>query len=195
MKLCIHVGAVFSVFTLIMSQGFMGVAAAGNGRIPLSALAGKASSISQGQFAICLNATSFVEESCETAGLVVPLNSLSLGTSTRDVRGNACETFTGVNSNLPVNASPQPPIIFNSTSRITAWDASTGSGDAAFTLYIGGKCNGANFDSIGATPVNTGTAHLVASDNGKRLDSLFTTFTDPVGGIGAFSLSGTNRQQ
>ena len=54
---------------------------------------------------------------------------------------------------------------------------------------------GAEFDSTGATVLNTLTIHLVASDGGRRIDIVVTTQTDPVGDIGAFNVSGFDIKQ
>jgi len=75
------------------------------------------------------------------------------------------------------------------------YDPASGTGDQSFTLYTGGKCNGATFDSTGATATSTGTDHFVASDNGKRLDGIFTSTTDAIGGIGDFSQTFVALQQ
>ena len=74
--------------------------------------------------------------------------------------------------------------------KVTSYNPATGSGDSSFTSYTGGNCVGSKFDSTGATATNTGTLHFVASNGGRRTDSVDTTLTDPVGDIGAFNLSG-----
>jgi len=74
------------------------------------------------------------------------------------------------------------------------YDSTTGIGDASYTVYYGGKCIAATFDSTGATKCCSYTTHFVVTDQ-NRVDSIFTTLTDPVGGLGGFSLSKTELRQ
>ena len=67
--------------------------------------------------------------------------------------------------------------------------------DESFIAYSGGSCNGASFDSIGATKFSTGTDHFVVSEQGKRVDFQLITLTNPADSVGGFSLSGVNRAQ
>jgi hypothetical protein len=78
-----------------------------------------------------------------------------------------------------------------------AYDPATGSGDGTFTSYLSGKCVGATFmGSTNVTNVNsTGTYHFVASDDGKRVDTITTSATDPIGGVGDFFFVGTGLRQ
>jgi len=95
-----------AIFAVAMSENLSTVAA-GEGGIPLSALAGGYASTAQGSFAICLNPTTHIEESCTTAGTrVIPLSFVAAGSSTSDSNGNFCNTFSQVISDLPVDASP-----------------------------------------------------------------------------------------
>ena len=165
--------------------------AGGESGIPLPT--GQFSQTFQGSFALCLNPTTFAEESCSTSGvLVVPLSILTNGVVTADAAGNGCATLAEVVSDLPVNASP-PTVIPNehSVSKLLNYDSTTGTGDVSFTNYTGGTCNGATFDSTGATETASGTDHLVVTDGGKRVDFLITNVTDSTGGIGDFSAFGT----
>ncbi len=70
----------------------------------------------------------------------------------------------------------------------------------SLTTYSGGRCNGATFDSGGATEIATATAHFAASNGGKRIDLIITSLvgfvTDTTGNVfGDFSLSGTLLKQ
>jgi hypothetical protein len=185
-----------AICALVMSEN-LSRALADEGKIPLSALAGGYSFTVPGTFATCLSPTApFPEESCTTDGaLVIPLQGSSIGEVTRDSAGNACVTFTGVFANLPVDASPPQIVPFHTAIKLLNYDAGTGVGDEAFTDYSGGMCNGAKFNSAGATVTSSGTEHFVTSKDGKRIDTLFTSFTDPVGGIGDFSVSGIALKQ
>lgn len=146
--------------------------------IPLYRTAGQYAVTDQGSYAFCVSSTSpFPEESCAAAGaIVVPLTALDTGEITQDSSGNACGTFTAVFSNLPVDISPPAVVAFHTSATLLNYEPSSGIGDHAFTTYTGGNCNGAHFDSTGATITSTGTDHFVASEGGNRIDDLFTGF-------------------
>jgi|SRR5262249_9999824 len=161
------------------------------GVIPSSKLRGNYSDTLKGSFAVCLSPTSpFPEESCSTKGaLVIPLSIVTAGHVALDKEGNSCETGTQIVSGLPVDISPPQVTPFHNVEKRLNYDPTTGTGDASFTTYVGGTCHGAKFDSTGATVLNTGTIDFVASDDGKSIKGVITSLTDPVGGIGDFSLS------
>jgi hypothetical protein len=104
-------------------------------------------------------------------------------------KNGSCETGTETVSDFPVDISPPFVTPFQEVAMSTGYDPKMGTGDASFTTYVGGKCNGSSFDSTGATVISSGTIHFVVSDNGKRVDGVVTMLTDPTGGIGDFSLS------
>jgi hypothetical protein len=196
-KLLVILGAICA---LGMSANLSRVAAdEGNqnqGNIPLSALAGGYASIVQGAIAFCLNSTTHLEESCTTGGaLVIPFTAQGAGKITFDKNGNFCVAYIQVQSNLPVDASPPLVFPFNVAGKTIDYDPASGTGDLPFTGYSGGKCNGATFDGTGATVIDTGTVHFVASGNGKRMDGIFTSATDAMSGIGDFSASIFNLRQ
>ena len=156
------------------------------GSIPFPA--GQFSFTSQGSFAICLDPSTFAEEPCTTGGaLVLPLAVLDNGASVFDKSGNSCTTYTQVNTDLPVDASP-PSVTANIhlAGKPLDYDSSTGTGDNSITGYTGGSCNGATFDGSGATEIYSATAHFVVSEGGNRLDSIITALTNPANSIGAF---------
>jgi hypothetical protein len=158
---------------------------------------GQFSVTSQGSLAVCINPGTFTEESCSTAGaLVVPLTELYTGVTAVDREGTSCVTFTTTDSTFPVGATP-PTVISNAhcVGKVVNYDSTIGAGDGSYTVFIGGKCNGATFDSTGATPTKTGTFHFAVSDGGNRSDFLVTSLTDPLGGIAGFSFSGTYLRQ
>jgi hypothetical protein len=121
--------------------------------------------------------------------------SLTTGKNTSDKNGNFCATYSQVLSNLPLDASPPQVGPFNVAGKTTNYDPASGTGDLPFTTYIGGKCSGAVFDNTGATVAAMGSVHFVASGNGKRIDGVFTSLTDSVGGIGDFSATLLNFRQ
>jgi hypothetical protein len=181
---------VVAIFALVMSQELNAVAGLGGANIPLIALAGGYSSTVQGSFALCLDPDTFALESCATLGaLVLPLTYLAAGQITWDFQGNACGSFSQVQSDLPVDVSPpqvSPTIIVG---KLLNYSSATGGGDESFTAYSGGSCNGPVFNGTGATVVSTGTDHFVVSGRGSRLDGIFTSLTDASSAIGDFSIS------
>jgi len=163
--------------------------------IPLRA--GISSVYGSGSLAICLNPKalpSFVEVSCGAKGAqAFPLTSAQVGTSIFNAHGIGCQTASTTTSNFPVDLS-QPGVQTQiAVIKIRDYDPHTGAGDSSFIGYIGGHCNGANFDKTGATEINHGTAHFAVSENGNRVDAIITALQDPVGGIGDFSLTSVNR--
>jgi hypothetical protein len=187
-----------AAFVLVMSQGLRevaagDVAASDDGVIPLKSLAGKYSDTAHGFLALCLDPTnSFAEISCTSSKAVVfPQTVVDVGNETDDKKGNSCETYTETDTDTPPDVSPPFVAVFHSVGKVTSYDPAAGSGDGTFTNYSGGKCVGSVFDKTGATVSSSGTFHFVVGP-GKRVDFLATAITDPVGGIGDFSFSGTN---
>lgn len=109
--------------------------------------------------------------------------------------GNSCTTFTEVISDLPVDASPPIVVPAHAVGKVLSYDPLIGTGDAAYTGYIGGKCKFATFDKTGATVFFSFTDHFVVTNGGNRVDRVVTTLQDPAGGIGDFSLSWTELRQ
>jgi hypothetical protein len=165
------------------------------GVIPISALRGNYADLLKGSFAVCPTPVTFAEESCKTAGaLVFPLSIVTAGHLTVG-KNVACETGTEVVSDLPVDISPAQTTPIHVAPNLLDYDSKIGTGDFSFTAYTGGTCKGATFDSTGATVLSSGTVHFVASNNGKRVDGVVTSLTDPAGGIGDFSLSTLDLRQ
>jgi hypothetical protein len=190
-------------FALVMAHDFNGVHAGDDsggegGGIPLSKLASKYAETFPGAvFYICFKPDFSTTENCFTKG-AVPVADIgaTVAQETTDKDGDSCSnnTFTLALSGL-TTAFPPTVFVFHAVSKVTNYDPATGSGDASFTQYTGGKCIGSKFDSTGATSVQTGTYHFVASDNGKRVDSIATTFISVVGDIGAFSIPALDLKQ
>ena len=187
-------------FVLVMSQSLMKVAAGDAGDdegVPLKALAGKYSDTAQGTFALCVDPTNnFAQISCaDKKAKAFPLTTVQVGNETDDAKGNSCETYSETDSDLPPDFTPPFVAVFHSVGTVKSFDRSTGAGDGSFTSYSGGKCEGASFDSSGATVSATGTFHFVVGNHGRRVDFLLTSLTNPAGAIGDFSFSGTNLRQ
>jgi hypothetical protein len=84
--------------------------------------------------------------------------------------------------------------VIRAVATVTSYYPATGTGDQSVTTYSGGTCNGASFDSTGATATGTNSAHFAASNDGRRIDLVLTPDVTYVTGttsnlIGAFSLS------
>jgi hypothetical protein len=174
--------------------GVLSVRPALAGSIPLPR--GQFAFTLSGSLAICLNPTTFAEESCSTTGvLVVPLTGLGNGAVTWD-KNHSCASTVETDADFPPDAFPPFLVTDEHIVRtVTTYDSSTGTGDESFTAYRGGKCNGASFDRTGAAKFASGTDHFVVSEQGKRIDFELTTLTNPSDAAGGFSLSGVNRAQ
>jgi hypothetical protein len=189
-------------FALVMTHDFNGAYAGDHGGddggIPLSKLAGKYSvTFPPGGFITdCFKPGFSATESCSTPG-AIPLNisGVTVGQSTQDKDGDSCTKATGAFAAIIGQTTPPTVVVFLSVAKVTTYDPATGSGDMSFTNYLGGKCIGSNFDSSGATLEQTGTAHFVASDNGKRVDFTTTTLTDALGDIGGFNIFRSDLKQ
>jgi hypothetical protein len=180
---------------LLVIKGPNPISADGGGGIPLAKLAGRYAETTQGSLTLCFKPDFSATEACSTAGAVaVAFNVVAVGHITSDKVGNSCGTGTSTSS---ASGDVHPPAVgvANLVTTLTAYDSATGSGDGSYTNYAGGKCTGSKFDSTGATVLNFGTFHIVASDNGERTDFVITTATDSGADIGAFNLLGFNLKQ
>ena len=183
----------------IMSQGFKEGAAADDEPhgTSLHKLAGTYALTAQGSFFFCFeNTAPFAPTECGSPGSTgVPVSAVEVGVITSDAAGNSCATITETLSELPVTASPSGVVVINVVSKTTSYDPTTGTGDKSDTSYSGGKCKGATFDSTGATVGASGTEHFAVSNNGKQIDAVVTSLTNPEGSIGGFSISFTTLRQ
>jgi hypothetical protein len=183
-------------FALVVAHDFNADGGDGGG-IPLSKLAGKYSVTFQlgGFITQCFKPDFSATESCSTHGAIpISVSGATVGQKTQEKDGDACYTLTGTFAHA---GQPTPPLVavFFTVEKVTNYNPATGTGDSSFTNYGGGKCIGSNFDSTGATVGQTGTAHFVASDDGKRLDYTLTTFVDAVGDIGGFNIIHSDLKQ
>lgn len=143
-----------------------------------------------GQFSLTAQAT---EASC-SGGSCVTLNIIEAGAMTRDAQGNACGSHVAVvNTVPPSGAAPFVVPSVTTVMKVTYYDLTTGTGDESLAEYSGGSCNGATFNSTGATQLVTGTLHFTVSNGGNRIDSVVTALN--LAGTGGYSISFTERQQ
>ena len=168
--------------------------------VSLAALQGSYSETGQGSFSACLLPPSYSEVPCSISGaLPFPFTYAATGQVTVGPSGSACSTSTVVAANLPPGASPPLVVVVREVLKVTDYDATTETGDISSKAYLGGKCNGAEFDPTGATLYNSFTYHFVVTDNGKRWDLVVTNWTDPQGGaaqiVAAFTLLRQSREE
>jgi hypothetical protein len=162
----------------------------------LAALQGSYSVTGQGSFSACLLPPSYSEVPCGTSGaLPFPFTYAGTGQVTVSPSGSACSTSTAVAANLPPGAPPPLVAVVREVLMVNDYDATTETGDISSKAYIGGKCNGAAFDSTGATLYNSFTYHFAITENGRRWDLGVTNWTDPQGGIAQFVATDTLLRQ
>ena len=150
----------------------------------------------QGYAASCATSGG-VPEPCNASGVVaVPLSVLDYGTLTRDGAGNACSAHIAVLATFPVGAAQSQVIKDYTSITVTNYDPATGTGDESWISYVGGACDGAIFNWAGATKITSGTFHFVVTDNGNRIESLFTSVVGVQGGPLPFvgGVSGTTTE-
>jgi hypothetical protein len=152
-----------------------------------------------GSFALCLN-PSFAAGECGASGVTAfPVSFEEVGTITY-ASGIGCESDYQVLAALPSSPAYTAANIVSLNAhvvvKITSYDAATGVGTASTTGYTGGSCNGASFDSSGATETSTGTIQIVVTEGGKRNEVLVTQDTGvPVSDLASVQLSGTDLKQ
>jgi len=181
-------------------------------QIPLPS--GQFSASAQGSFGICIS-NAGAPESCSTSGAVVlALTGLANGSFTFDSAGNGCGVTSEVDSFplAPIYLGPPPfpgyppsPAIFGSprhvVTKVTNYDSATGIGDRSQTIYSGGTCNGANFNSRGAPVIGVQTVHFVVTNGGNRIDGFptsnvaYVSATDHSNVLAGFSVSATDTRQ
>lgn len=140
-----------------------------------------------GNFALTVSGS---ELSCSGSSCVV-LNIIEAGATVRDAAGNGCGTHVAVVNTTPPGTVPPTVAPIVHVFKITSYNSATGIGDQTLTEYFGGTCQGAIFNSTGATQVTSGTLHFVVSNG--RIDNVVTTLNIP--GASGYSIVFTERQQ
>ena len=194
MKLRIATGVGLLLFMATMIGGPVRVSHAQDdeGGVTLASLAGKYAARFDGFLTICLSAG--VPISCASVSPVptsVALNFREILQSSRDAAGNSCAVNTSTTApvsgtKFPANVNPHIDVFTN-----TSFDPKTGSGTESVSSYHGGSCNGAAFDSAGATLTATGTFSFVVSDSGNRIESIVKTFSSVTDSVKGVVISGT----
>src|ERR1700736_4339833 len=70
---------------------------------------------------------------------------------------------------VPSTTNPETVVV-----KVTNYSSTTGIGTASYIGYSGGSCNGASFDSSGATEIASATLQFVVTDGGKQVEITFS---------------------
>ena len=123
-----------------------------------------------------------------------PVTDIAVGSITY-ASGSGCGTDTEIFSALPPSALPSTTNPETVVVKVTNYSSTTGIGTASYTGYSGGSCNGASFDSSGATEIASGTLQFVVTEGGKQVEITFTQLTNPISSLGSVSLFDTDLKQ
>jgi len=190
-KLRIATGVGLLLFMATMFCGPVGMSQAQtNGGVTLASLAGKFETRGSGSYTVCFTDNFTTAVDCASAQhQEVQFKVTTVSHGTRDAAGNFCAvaTLTSTPTDGPDYGARFPArmnFTRSNVSTTTSFDPTTGSGSSSFSQYLGGRCNGAVFDSAGATLVSTGTQSFMVSDSGNRIETITTSLsfvTSPFG--------------
>jgi hypothetical protein len=180
-KLRIATGLGLVLLMATMIGGPVGVSPAQADDVTLADLAGRYAARGSGFLTLCRNAGLTGPQDCATAPNLVPINITEIWHSTQDTAGHICSVNISTQArvfgqNFPAFVNPHFDVW-----TINSFDPSTGSGTGSASQYVGGSCNGAAFNSTGATKVATFTFSFDVSDSGNRIELILTS-SSPVGG-------------
>lgn len=194
-------------FALVISQPIISPhSSEAAAQIPLPS--GHFSFTGQESVAFCVDPTTIAVEPCSTSGAaVLAASGLDNGSAALDSSGNACVTITTTDAFLPIASSSSispsilaainisPPLVslIHSVFTLDDYNHATGIGHYSVTIYSGGTCSGASFNSSGATKINSAKQQFVVTNGGNRIDFVVTSFASP--DFGSFSDSGTELRQ
>jgi hypothetical protein len=102
-----------------------------------------------------------------------------------DGDGNFCATSNSSLAPVAGSAAPASSPVRTITGSIASFDAATEQGDLSFSIYNGGSCNGASFESDGATLASKGTGHFVVAEKGWQIHSVVTSYVSVAGIVGS----------
>jgi hypothetical protein len=191
-KLRIATGLGLVLFMAAVACGPVGMnqpRANGDG-VTLASLVGKFTSKGSGSYTVCFTDNFTTAVDCASARhQEVQFKVTTVSHGTRDAAGNFCAvaTLTSTPTDGPDYGAKFPARMnFTRTnvSTTTSFDPTTGSGSSSFSQYLGGRCNGAVFDTTGAALVSTGTQSFMVSDSGNRIETIITSLsfvTSPFG--------------
>jgi hypothetical protein len=191
-KLRIATGLGLVLFMAAVACGPVGMnqpRANGDG-VTLASLVGKFTSKGSGSYTVCFTDNFTTAVDCASARhQEVQFKVTTVSHGTRDAAGNFCAvaTLTSTPTDGPDYGAKFPTRMnFTRTnvSTTTSFDPTTGSGSSSFSPYLGGRCNGAVFDTTGAALVSTGTQSFMVSDSGNRIETIITSLsfvTSPFG--------------
>ncbi len=190
-KLRIATGLGLVLLVAAMACGPVGVSQAqANGGVTLASLAGKFETKGSGSYTVCFTDNFTTAVDCASARhQEVQFKVTTVSHGTRDAAGNFCAvaTLTSTPTDGPDYGAKFPARMnFTRTnvSTTTSFDPTTGSGSSNFRQYLGGRCDGAVFDSTGAVLTGTGTQSFMVSDSGNRIETITTSLSVVTGAFG-----------
>jgi len=168
---------------LILVPHWTRAAQAGGEGISLADLAGSFAGTGGGFVSQCFVGTT--PSACsDPSSAAVEFHEADVLRATRDQNGNECfSLFTDVmspvgGSKLPADVSSLIAVISNNS-----YDPATGTGKESFSIFVsanGVSCSGAALvNPNGASPVDTGTQDIAASESGDRIDVIITSVSAP----------------
>jgi hypothetical protein len=190
MKLRIAAGLALLLFMATMIGGPVRVSQAkdNEGGVKLARLAGKFAGRGGGFLTLCFNAGFTDLEDCASAPHLVPFNQTRIVYFTLDAAGNSCTVSTATSAPVSGTKGPAGVITQIDVRTLISFDPTTGSGTASGSTYVGGSCNGAVFDSTGATLTGTTTISFDVSYSGDRIELILTGISEVTS---AFSVAGS----
>jgi hypothetical protein len=193
LRIATELGLLILMAAMACGPARMSQARANGGGITLASLAGKFTSKGSGSYTVCFTDNFTMGVDCASAQhQEVQFKVTTVSHPTRDAAGNSCGVTTASNTATDgPDYGAKFPARMNFTrtnvSTTTSFDPTTGSGSSNFRQYLGGRCDGAVFDSTGAVLTGTGTQSFMVSDSGNRIETIIMSFsvvTNPFGVAG-----------
>ena len=150
-------------------------------KLSLEDLRGKFAGKSTGFTTVCVN----VGGCSAPSPTLLQKNFGAVTEASFDEEGNFCGTAVATSTSVSGSAAPTHAASRVIAGSVTSFDPSTAEGDVGFNIYNGGSCEGAKFNSTGATLTTTGTAQVVVSDGGNRIDGVVKSFIGTAGQFGS----------
>jgi hypothetical protein len=151
--------------------------------------AGSAAVNISGLVTVCVKKGTTTPRACKFANaLKVQASVLDVGRASWDGVGNTCTSAAETISVPGTTFTISEDVTLVGT--IIGYDATSQTGTASVIGYVGGSCDGANFNQQGATKRYSSEARFVISDGGKRIDGSATKITFDEVELGTFSIAG-----